>query len=579
MAVAADAVVVDLIATTDKSKGALTRYVSDFESGADRAVKAAGSIERAGGQASNAARNLGFQLSDIGTQVAGGTSPFIIISQQAPQVLQALQDMTAAGATLGSTLRTIALPGFLALASVAYTLAQNLYKGADAADTKKKAVDSLKDAVDRLNGSAALANHTTEIGIQDDINAAVALRAREVQTRRQIQAELELAKSRLSAAQVSEKYNPVGIPGQGASSRAVDVADLTRQIAEQNVKIAEADKAIRSGQGQLVLKQVAAAADAATAATTRYSNEIDRLTRKFEAGGFGSGKAAEEAFREQAKAATDARDATLKAISDGKRAQSRANSEALAEARRFAKEQAKIMAEATSDPTEDLIKDNRSLLRSLGIEDADKELKGITDEIEKMQKARVDAQGKAIEDGQRKQEESLRTLSGLYYDLFSRGTKGLWADFKEMGLRALAELAAKKTFALITDIATGGATGGLGGIVSSLFGRASGGYSPGGRMIRINEGASPGRVEGFVPNGGGKVIPLGQMGAAMQGGGTTIVNQSFHLDARYGLTTPQLLSYVNDTASRAAAGAGAASFKAGQAAAPGRIQKLQQLGS
>ncbi len=51
-------------------------------------------------------------------------------------------------------------------------------------------------------------------------------------------------------------------------------------------------------------------------------------------------------------------------------------------------------------------------------------------------------------------------------------------------------------------------------LASTPFGRASGGYVEPGTMYRVNEGASPGRVEGFVPNIGGQIIPLGRMKAA-----------------------------------------------------------------
>ncbi len=401
-AVSADSVVVDLIARTDNARSGVTRYVSEFESGMGRVNRAATSIEASTGRAANASRNLGRQVADIGTQVAGGQSPFLIIAQQVPQIADALADTEGKLAKFASFLSGPLGAAMLAVASIAGVLAGKLLEGGDAADRKHKAVDGLKEAVDRLNGAAASANHTTEQGILDDINAAEALRQREIRTRRQIQAELDLAKARLSAAQVSERYNPVGIPGQGAASRGVDVASLDRQIAEQNAKIAEADRAIRTGRAQIVLRQVAAATDAATAATTKYGDEIDRLTRKFETGGFGKGQAAENAFKAQAKAATDARDATLKAITDGRRAQTKATNEALAEARRAAKERAKI-EEALRNPGLglDLAKDNRSMMKTLGLGDADKEFDAITAEIQKVQRARVDAMDQAIEEQQR----------------------------------------------------------------------------------------------------------------------------------------------------------------------------------
>lgn len=73
--------------------------------------------------------------------------------------------------------------------------------------------------------------------------------------------------------------------------------------------------------------------------------------------------------------------------------------------------------------------------------------------------------------------------------------------------------------------------------IASQFipGRASGGYA--GSLVRVNEGASPGRVEGFMPNGGGQIIPLGRMNAMspqQAGGGTSTIRLelSGDIDAR-----------------------------------------------
>lgn len=52
---------------------------------------------------------------------------------------------------------------------------------------------------------------------------------------------------------------------------------------------------------------------------------------------------------------------------------------------------------------------------------------------------------------------------------------------------------------------------------SSLKGRASGGFVAPGELYRVNEGASPGRVEAFMSRDGGKIIPLGQMNSTVGG--------------------------------------------------------------
>jgi tape measure domain-containing protein len=73
-------------------------------------------------------------------------------------------------------------------------------------------------------------------------------------------------------------------------------------------------------------------------------------------------------------------------------------------------------------------------------------------------------------------------------------------------------------FRPIADALSKGAGGGGGGIlggifsaIGGLFGRASGGAVNGGQLYRVNEGSSPGRVEGFMPQGSGTIIPLGMM--------------------------------------------------------------------
>ena len=64
----------------------------------------------------------------------------------------------------------------------------------------------------------------------------------------------------------------------------------------------------------------------------------------------------------------------------------------------------------------------------------------------------------------------------------------------------------------------GGFLGAIGSVIGGLFGRSSGGFVQAGRPYRVNEGAPAGRVEAFVPNTSGQIIPLGRMNALAQGG-------------------------------------------------------------
>jgi len=102
----------------------------------------------------------------------------------------------------------------------------------------------------------------------------------------------------------------------------------------------------------------------------------------------------------------------------------------------------------------------------------------------------------------------------------------------------------------------GGILSSIASVAGSLFGRASGGPVSAGRVYRVNEGAGAGRVEGFRPDVGGQIIPLGRMNAAMapSGGGgsgaaTVRLELSGDLDARIeSISGPVALEVVRVTA-------------------------------
>lgn len=118
----------------------------------------------------------------------------------------------------------------------------------------------------------------------------------------------------------------------------------------------------------------------------------------------------------------------------------------------------------------------------------------------------------------------------------------------------------------------GGIFAGIGQAFKTVFvpGRASGGPVSAGRLVRVNEGASPGRVEGFIPQDSGKIVPLGQM-SALRSGGNTVV-QHFHLDARGAVLTQDIVEQINQMG-RDAAVAGA---KGGHELAKRDIRGLQR---
>jgi tape measure domain-containing protein len=176
-------------------------------------------------------------------------------------------------------------------------------------------------------------------------------------------------------------------------------------------------------------------------------------------------------------------------------------------------------------------------------------------------------------------------LKGLEDQLTSTISKvfelgGAFGKIANQIIADLVRIAVRK--AIIAPIAGAlfGSGEGLGGLLGQILGgrsaapRASGGHVNAGQIYRVNETG----VEGFQPAGSGKIIPLGRMRQGGGGGGTTVL-QTFTIDARYGITTPELLQHVNQLATARAAQAGRASYEASQRGVPQRIDRLQKLGS
>lgn len=128
----------------------------------------------------------------------------------------------------------------------------------------------------------------------------------------------------------------------------------------------------------------------------------------------------------------------------------------------------------------------------------------------------------------------------------------------------------------------GGGGGGLGGfastVIGSLFGRASGGSVMGGQMYRVNEGASPGRVEGFIPRGSGTIVPLGQMGALTRSGGAPRVF-NVNVDARNSVTPAGFAQQLSAAILQQAAQMDAQTSARTLRAVPGRFDQFQRDGN
>lgn len=173
MSVTADSVVVDLVANTGQHDSSVNTSASNFERAAQRSVKAANDVERSTARMANAQRNIGRQISDIGSQLAGGQSPFLIFAQQAPQVADALADtggkaakiaaffagpwgaaILAAGSILGTTL----IPKLLEAGHEAEETEKRVKKLAQGADSFGEAQSLLGRVIDLTTGKLKTQN-------------------------------------------------------------------------------------------------------------------------------------------------------------------------------------------------------------------------------------------------------------------------------------------------------------------------------------------------------------------------------------------------------------------------------------
>lgn len=161
------------------------------------------------------------------------------------------------------------------------------------------------------------------------------------------------------------------------------------------------------------------------------------------------------------------------------------------------------------------------------------------------------------------------------------GLKGAFGDLFSSILTDIAKIELKKGILALLERGKdgGGSGGGIGGLFATIAGafkggRASGGNVVGGGTYKVGENGP----EYLQLGQSGKVYPNGQLpGIAAAGAGGNTIHQSFTLDARYGIVTPELLEHVNQVARTEATRAGSASFVASQRSAPSTLSQYGKL--
>jgi hypothetical protein len=329
-------------------------YVSRLRGRMNEAAGGQQNLTASAGQLRSGMQQLSYQIGDVTQGFAMGTPVMTIFAQQSGQVIQAMSLMTNSSK---------GLIGFLAgpwgavmtgAITILGAMIMNHRKAADGQDEHTKATNALKQATERLKNESASANRETRQGIVDSINAANATRQETVEKLRLAQATLRQREAaRDSAMQSSEMGSDTAL------AMLAYMADRARaEIKSLDAEIGTYSKVITLDRVKLAMRDIAGETSATTKATQDYEDSIDRVKRKFEAGGFGSPDTAQAdaAFRAQIRQATLARDAAMEAIREAERAETAAQRSGDSAAKRAAADAKKQAREAARE-AERLAKD------------------------------------------------------------------------------------------------------------------------------------------------------------------------------------------------------------------------------
>ena len=312
MAVNADSVVVELIAKTDGYAAAVNGAANVTTNAMSRieqsATKAEGQIVRSAGAMANAQRNLGRQISDIGTQLAGGQSPFLIIAQQAPQVADALADtggkaasvaaffagpwgaaLLAAGSALGVLLSKVIETGG-SVDDLVKKLKENDEKARLAAQAQRIFENSLYGAMEASKGLTKQLREQNQSQVQAARSALILAEAERQKAIGFVRAEVARRAAATRDAQTAADGSNFRTTGEAQTSGTIRqnaerirtsraLATATKQEADAREFLA--DQESRVVEARIPLLRLDAVTDANEKATRKHSDAVDALTAAY----------------------------------------------------------------------------------------------------------------------------------------------------------------------------------------------------------------------------------------------------------------------------------------------------------
>lgn len=339
-AVEADRVVVALIGDTKGLDGPVNASATQFDRNMTKieasATRAERQIVRSSGAIANAQRNMGRQIADIGTQLGGGASPFIILAQQLPQVADAAADMGGkmgrvasfltspwgAAALAATTVLVPLVAGLFKTGNEVDALVEKMRKQARQADQNRAAhnawrvtIEGVTEAIrkrreeqekslktDQQAEQQALANARGELATQrDNLTAA----------RRQLaDAEKQLENQRARATRGGDRSDVAALGVGRAEDR---VARLRTRVSEIERTVRTAEQSVRGAEIPISERRVEGRIDAVAAATNRYTEALGRLRDERQ-----RGIITQQQFERQLETERRRRDAAVKAAQDAR---------------------------------------------------------------------------------------------------------------------------------------------------------------------------------------------------------------------------------------------------------------------
>lgn len=288
-------------------------------------------VGRSFGQAAQQSRLLGYQISDVGVQLSAGTSPFLVLAQQGPQVANALEGARGAVGRFATFLSGPYGAAVLAATTIlGVWLSKNKESGesiddlvdklkaqaeasrnADAAQEQfgntiegvRKALDDNREALDKLN-------KVQDTSAEAAYNAAEAQRIKAIRIREATVALLAQVKAEYEASR-SQNFGAAGGAGAGMAQSIYSgrVGEVQQLLEEAEAELARARKDTVEARAKLTVER--AAANAEDQANRRYDTMVDAATRA----AIASGKV-DSALAREVKAIERAREAELKRIRD-----------------------------------------------------------------------------------------------------------------------------------------------------------------------------------------------------------------------------------------------------------------------